>query len=229
MQALRRTPPIFAAVIWRGRVPECNAVALHSLMAELDAAGTAAALAGSQPAVSWCAPPLRHMFLRAAALYVPCASAARGRRVSRSRRRRCCVVLCFLECCFLGRETLGRDTTAAHTLTRHPCAVYTARRRPSCRQHSTRLVLLLLPPHRPQAALRPGAAGARLSTVLPTRSSCASWSGGGARAFADSRWVSRGTGAHEEAPVVQRSMAYLFAPPPGPYSAQAAHRASGSR
>jgi hypothetical protein len=119
LQAYRRTPPLFAAVIVRDRVTECNAVARHSRMAELDAAGAAAALVGSQPAVIWCAPPLRHLFSCAAALHVSCASAARGWRGIRSRRRRCCVVLCFLECCFLGRETLGRATTAAHTLTRH--------------------------------------------------------------------------------------------------------------
>ena len=61
--------------------------------AALDAAGAAAALAGSQTAVSWCAPPFRHLFSCAAALYVPHASAARGWWDSRSRRRRCWVVL----------------------------------------------------------------------------------------------------------------------------------------
>jgi hypothetical protein len=71
LQAIRRTPPLFTAVIVRGRVSECNAVALHSRVAELDAAGAAAALAGSQPAgkpVRAVAPP---PFPRAAALYTP--------------------------------------------------------------------------------------------------------------------------------------------------------------
>jgi hypothetical protein len=71
LQAFRRTPPLCTAFIVRDIVSECNAVARHSRTAELDAAGAAAALAGSQTAVSWCAPPLRHLFLRAAALYTP--------------------------------------------------------------------------------------------------------------------------------------------------------------
>jgi hypothetical protein len=87
--------------------------------AELGAAGAAAAVTGWHTGVSWCAPPLRHLFLCAAALYVLRASAARGWRGSRGTVLALLCGAVFLECCFLGRETLGRETAVAHPITRH--------------------------------------------------------------------------------------------------------------
>jgi hypothetical protein len=61
-----------------------------------------------------------HLFLCAAALYVPRASAACSWRGSRAQPAALLGGAVFLECCFLGRETLGRETTVAHTITQHP-------------------------------------------------------------------------------------------------------------
>ena len=189
--------------------------------------GAAAAVTRWHTAVSWCAPPLRHLFLRAAARHVPCASAARGWRGSMVRRRRCCVGAVFLVCSFLGRETLGRERpprTHSHvifepfTLPDVVRAVGSAAHDSccsSCHHIDRRLDLGLAPlalacrrwPQHNHRALH-GAAAARVRV-------CQSL---GVKRH---RCLRRGT-------VLNRSAAYFVAPPPGLCSAQAALRASGA-
>jgi hypothetical protein len=62
LQALRRTPTLFAAVIVRDRVPKCNAVARHSRVADLGPRVRLLQVQGVKLQASWCAPPLRRHF-----------------------------------------------------------------------------------------------------------------------------------------------------------------------